>query len=44
MISPFDIIDKQMLLEITEIEVFCEKLLLILEIEIANLNKEKIFN
>ena len=44
MISPFDIIDKQMLLEITEIEVFCEKLLSILEIEIANLNKEKIFN
>ena len=44
MISPFDIIDKQMLLEITEIEVFCEKLLSILEIEIVNLNKENIFN
>ena len=44
MISPFDDIDKQMLLEITETEVFCEKLLSILEIEIANLNQEKIFN
>ena len=44
MVSPFDNIDKQMLLEIREIEVFCEKLLSILEIEIANLNKEKIFN
>ena len=44
MISPFDDIDKQMLLEITEIEVFCEKLLSILEIEIANLNQEKTFN
>ena len=44
MVSPFDNIDKQMLLEITETKVFCEKLLLILEIEIANLNQEKIFN
>ena len=44
MVSPFDNIDKQMLLEITETEVFCEKLLSILEIEIANLNKEKIYN
>ena len=44
MVSPFDDIDKQMLLEITETEVFCEKLLSILEIEIANLNQEKIFN
>ena len=44
MISPFDDIDKQMLLEITETKEFCEKLLSILEIEIANLNKEKIFN
>ena len=44
MVSPFDNIDKQMLLEITETEVFCEKLLSILEIEIANLNQEKIFN
>ena len=33
MVSPFDDIDKQMLLEITETEVFCEKLLSILEIE-----------
>ena len=44
MVSPFDNIDKQMLLEITETEVFCEKLLSILEIEIANLNQEKTFN
>jgi len=44
MVSPFDDIDKQMLLEITEADVFCEKLLSILEIEIANLNQEKIFN
>ena len=44
MVSPFDDIDKQMLLEITETEEFCKKLLSILEIEIANLNKEKIFN
>jgi len=44
MVSPFDNIDKQMLLEITETEVFCEKLLSILEIEIANLNQEKILN
>ena len=44
MVSPFDDIDKQMLLEITETEEFCEKLLSILEIEIANLSKEKIFN
>ena len=44
MVSPFDDIDKQMLLEITETEVFFEKLLSILEIEIANLNQEKIFN
>jgi len=44
MVSPFDDIDKQMLLEITETEIFCEKLLSILEIEIANLNQEKIFN
>ena len=44
MVSPFDDVDKQMLLEITETEVFCEKLLSILEIEIANLNQEKIFN
>ena len=44
MVSPFDNIDKQMLLEITEIEEFCKKLLSILEIEIANLNKEKIYN
>ena len=44
MVSPFDDIDKQMLLEITETEEFCKKLLSILEIEIANLNKEKIYN
>ena len=44
MISPFDDIDKQMLLEITETEVFCEKLLSILKIEIASLNQKKIFN
>ena len=44
MVSPFDDIDKQMLLEITKTEVFCEKLLSILEIEIANLNQERIFN
>ena len=44
MVSPFDDIDKQMLLEITEIEVFCEKLLSILKIEIASLNQKKIFN
>ena len=44
MVSPFDDIDKQMLLETMETEAFCEKLLSILEIEIANLNKEKIFN
>ena len=44
MVSPFDDIDKQMLLEITETEEFCKKLLSILEIEIANLNKEKTYN
>ena len=44
MISPFDDIDKQMLLEITENEVFCEKLLSILKIEIANFNQKKTFN
>ena len=44
MVSPFDNIDKQMLLEITEMDVFCEILLSILEIEIANLNQKKIFN
>ena len=44
MVSPFDDIDKQMLLEITETEVFCEKLLSILKIEIASLNQKKIFN
>ena len=44
MISPFDDIDKQMLLETIETKAFCEKLLSILEIEIANVNKEKIFN
>ena len=44
MVSPFDDIDKQMLLEITENKVFCEKLLSILEIEIANLNQKKTFN
>ena len=44
MVSPFDNIDKQMLLEITEIEVFCEKLLSILKIEIANFNQKKTFN
>ena len=44
MVSPFDDIDKQMLLETMKTEAFCEKLLSILEIEIANLNKEKIFN
>ena len=44
MISPFDDIDKQMLLEITETEVFCEKLLSILKIEIANFNQKKTFN
>ena len=44
MVSPFDDIDKQMLLEITENRVFCEKLISILEIEIANLNQKKTFN
>ena len=44
MVSPFDDIDKQMLLEITETEVFCEKLLSILKIEIANFNQKKTFN
>jgi len=44
MISPFDDIDKQMLLETMETKAFCEKLLSILEFEIGNLNKEKIFN
>ena len=44
MVSPFDDIDKQMLLEITENKVFCEKLLSILQIEIASLNQKKIFN
>jgi len=44
MVSPFDDIDKQMLLEITKTEEFCEKLFSILEIEISNLNQEKIFN
>ena len=44
MVSPFDDIDKQMLLETMETRAFCEKLLSILEIEIGNLNKEKIFN
>ena len=44
MISPFDDIDKQMLLEVTETEVFCEKLLSILKIEIASFNQKKIFN
>ena len=44
MVSPFDDIDKQMLLETMETKAFCEKLLSILEIEIVNLNKEKIFN
>jgi len=44
MISPFDDVDKQMLLEITEAEVFCEKLLSILEIETANSNQERILN
>ena len=44
MVSPFDDIDKQMLLEITETEIFCEKLLSILKIEIASLNQKKIFN
>ena len=44
MVSPFDNIDKQMLLEITEAEVFCEKLLSILEIETANSNQERILN
>jgi len=44
MVSPFDDIDKQMLLEITETKVFCEKLLSILKIEIANFNQKKTFN
>ena len=44
MVSPFDDIDKQMLLETMETKAFCEKLLSILEIEIANLNQEKILN
>ena len=44
MVSPFDDIDKQMLLEISETKLFCEKLLSILEIEMANLNQNKIFN
>jgi len=44
MVSPFDDIDKQMLLEITETEEFCEKLLSILEIDTANPSQEKIFN
>ena len=44
MVSPFDDIDKQMLLEITETEVFCEKLLSILKIEIANVNQKKTLN
>jgi len=44
MVSPFDDIDKQVLLEITKTEEFCEKLFSILEIEISNLNQEKIFN
>jgi len=44
MVSPFDDIDKQMLLEITETKVFCEKLLSILKIEIANFNQKKTLN
>ena len=44
MVSPFDDIDKQMLLEITETEEFCEKLLSILEIDTANPSQEKILN
>ena len=44
MVSPFDDIDKQMLLEITETEEFCEKLLSILEIDTANPSQEKTLN
>ncbi len=44
MVSPFDSIDKQMLLEISDIEEFCEKLLSIIEIDIVNLGKKKTFN
>jgi len=44
MASPFDDIDKQMLLEILDIEQFYEKLLSIIEIDTAYKNKEKIIN
>ncbi len=44
MVSPFDDVDKQMLLEILDIKEFCEKLLSIIEIDTAYLDKKKVFN
>ena len=44
MVSPFDNVDKQMLLEISKPDDFCNKLLSILEIELANYKKEKTIN
>ncbi|PPR50517.1 MAG: Lon protease [Alphaproteobacteria bacterium MarineAlpha5_Bin5] len=44
MVSPFDYIDKQMLLEIRTPNEFCKKLLSILEIELFDQNKEKTIN
>ena len=44
MVSPFDYIDKQMLLEIELPNEFCKKLLSILDIEIVNESVEKTIN
>jgi len=44
MVSPFDDVDKQMLLEILDIKEFCEKLLTLIEINTAYLDKNKIIN
>ena len=44
MVSPFDYIDKQMLLEITATNDFCKKLLSILEIELVNHSGDKTIN
>ena len=44
MVSPFDHVDKQMLLEITIPNEFCKKLISILDIELVNQSAEKTIN
>jgi len=44
MVSPFDVIDKQMLLEINSINEFCLKIISILEIELSNPPKKMVVN